>query len=164
MGRPKLKPNILPATQEQQPIATQVRDTKEDAFLSLLFEGWPVKEAALKAGYSESTAISSIYSKFKTLAFQDKIRDYAVSHNARSIPKVCDLYTKTIDTLHKEVSNGNLDNMAKLKHIPRQILEIGRILTPESGHGVNMVHIDSLQMIVNGKFGKKPEPTDGSAE
>jgi hypothetical protein len=153
MPRPKQNPNCLPTVIDpSKPIASENIDSREERFISLLFQGIPVREAGIAAGYSKDYSETGIYSKFKTETFQAKIRDYAISSNCRSIPKVCDLYSRTIDELHKEVVNGNLDNLAKLKHIPRQILEIGRILQPEGAAGPTLVNIESLQVLLNSKF------------
>ena len=164
MSRPKQKPNLLPITQEQKPIATENRDSREDRFISLLFQGLPVREAGISAGYAEEYSRTGLYVKFKDEKFQTKLRDYALANNAQSIPKVCDLYAKTVDVLHKQVSNGDLSNMSKLGRIPETILKIGKILTPEMVGGVPLVHIDNLQMLIQGKVINGKKTTDGSAE
>ena len=148
----KTNPNILPETTD--PIATSKRDSREDAFISNLFLGLTVKDAGMLAGYSDTYSQSTIHYKFNDPTFQAKLRDYAYAHNASSIPKVVNLYNRTIDILAKEVANGDLDNMAKLKHIPTQILQIGKVLSPDiHAQTINLVNIESMQAIITGKLG-----------
>lgn len=143
------KKNVLPLPSD--PIVPEVvneDEERENAFIRYLFLGLGVTDAASKAGYSKSYAESAVYQKFKSPRFQDKIRDYAVSTNAQTIPKVCDLYRIAVNQLYKEAQNGELENLSKLRHIPRQILEIGRILTPEQGQVANYVNIEQIQAVI----------------
>ena len=140
--------------------ATNIRDSREDTFIRLLFQGLPLKESALQAGYSESFAVSNVYSKFNNPRFQDKIRQYAIANNSLFIPKVCNLYNKTLKVLEQEVEQGNIDNMGKSKHITTQILQIGKILSPDIHQNViNLVNIESMQTLIAGKL-----PPTGSSE
>ena len=165
MPRPKQNPNCLPALQDStKPIAIDIKDSREDDFIRNMFLGLSVLDAGMKAGYSHSYCTSAIYQKFNSKAFQDKLRDYAISTNARSVPKVCNLYARAVDHLYAQVERGELDNLAKLKHIPRQVLEIARILQPEGAAGPTLVNIENIQMLVNGKFNGKPDPTSGDSE
>ena len=130
-----------------------LKDSREDTFLRLLFEGLSVQDSAIAAGYSPGYSRSAVYQKFKAPAFQDKIRQYAIAHNSLSVPRVCNLYHKTLNVLEKQVGEGNIDNMGKLKHIPTQILQIGKILSPEIHQNViNLVNIESMQTLIQGKL------------
>ena len=120
---PKRDNPLLPASTDNSSEVAQV-DNREDQFVRNLFLGLSVKEAGSKAGYSANYCISAIYNKFKSIAFQNKIRDYAIAHNTASVPKVANLYRMAVDQMYKEAQAGDLENLAKLKHIPRQILEI----------------------------------------
>jgi hypothetical protein len=146
MKHPK-KDNILPVPASNS-LPQGNRDSREDEFIRFLFLGMSVYDAGLKAGYSKSSLDSTIYTKFKNPKFQDKIRDYVIANNSASIPKVCDLYKRTVDQLHKEVKEGNLENVSKVRHIPRQILEIGRVLSPEGVQTANFVNIDQIQALI----------------
>lgn len=151
----KHKSNI-PILPDQDPDSTAIvkKDTREEQLVRNLFLGLDPKQAALKAGYSESFSDSSVYTKFKSKRFQDLIRDYAIANNVTEIPKVCNLYRIAVNQMHKEAQSGDLSNLAKLRHIPRQILEIGRVLAPEAHTGnVTLVNIESLQAIITGKVG-----------
>lgn len=163
MSRPKKNPNILPIPIDQSSpdIETTKRDSREDRFIELVFQGMDINRAALMAGYSETYSAGFVHSKFKSPAFQDKMRDYAYSHNAKSVPKVLHLYSKTVDLLNDQVASGNLDQLAKLKHIPRDILTIAKILVPEQHAGtVNYVNVENMQAIINGKFDKSKGESD----
>jgi hypothetical protein len=148
----KHKRNLPILPEDKDPIATSKRDSREDQFLNLLFQGLSIKDAGLAAGYSPSYCETSIRYKFNDPAFQDKVRAYAISHNSSSIPKVVRLYQRSLDIMSQEVEQGNLDNLAKLKHIPTQMLQIGKLLASETPQSViNLVNIESLQAIIQNK-------------
>ena len=133
--------------------ATNIRDSREEIFLHYLFNGFSVQDSGKAAGYSNQYSISAIYKKFNSQRFQDKIRQYALAHNSISIPRVCNLYDKTLKVLDKEVEQGNLENMGKLKHVTTHILQIGKILSPEVHQSViNLVNIENMQTLIQGKL------------
>ena len=139
-----------------------LKDSREDTFLRLIFQGIGVREAGISAGYSQRYSETGIYTKFKSDAFQQKVREFALASNSQAIPKVCDIYSRTINQLHKEVGEGKLDNLGKLKHIPTQILQIGKVLSPEIHQNViNLVNIESMQTLIQAKL---PKTTDSDAE
>lgn len=161
MSKHKYNPKILPEPSNNNQAATRERDSREDIFIRNLFLGLGVYEAGIQAGYGEGFCKSTIYQKFKSKAFQDKIRDYALANNSSSIPKVIDLYRLTINKLHAEVCNGKLDNVAKLKHLPTQILQMGRVLAPDMTGGlVPTINIASMQVLIQSKV--KDDDSTGS--
>lgn len=162
MSKPKQNPNILPVPIDKNPkIETSKRDSREDKFIQLLFQGIDTRRAGEMAGYSPAYCESFIYTKFNAPNFQEKLRQYAYSHNAKSIPKVLNLYSRTVDILSDQVASGNLDQLAKLKHIPRDILTIAKILVPDQhGPTINYVNVENMQAIINGKFDKNKEESD----
>jgi hypothetical protein len=53
---------------------------RESAFLRNLFIEPSVMQAALKAGYSEAYSKGDIYTRLRTSKFQEKVREYARTH------------------------------------------------------------------------------------
>jgi len=164
MGRPKQKPNLLPAIQQQNPIATENRDSKEDKFLRMLFVCKTVREAAQAAGYSESYSHAEVYQKFNSPTFQAKLTQVYKDNCYSDLGLIHKINHKALEVIHDDVENGQIESLSKLKHIPRQYLEITKLLVPESGSGVPLVHIDNLQMLIQGKVINGKKTTDGSAE
>lgn len=165
MGKPKSNPNCLPVVVDpDKRIAIDIKDSREEKFVDLLFVCKSIREAALAAGYSETYSGTPIYQKFKSPSFQAKIINAFKTNCYTDLPLVQKINHASLNAMHRDLEAGNLDSVAKLKHIPRQILEITRLLQPEGVQGHTMVNIENLQMLVNGKFNGKADPTDGSTE
>lgn len=163
MGRPK-KPNLLPATTTQNPIAIETKDSREDQFIVNLFVYKSIKEAALASGYSKTYSEAQIHQKFKSKRFQDKIVQAYKDNCYADLSLIHKINHKALEAINSDLENGSGELLAKLKHVPRQYLEIVKLLSPEAGTQINMVHIDSLQAIVSSKLNGKSDPTGSSAE
>jgi hypothetical protein len=93
-----LDKDIVPAN---HPEASQSVNppTKQELFIRNLFLYETPFQAAIAAGYTESTAKATIYTQLKSKKLQDKIRDYAKTHELLNIPKVLRLEDKALDYL-----------------------------------------------------------------
>jgi len=116
-----------------------------------------IKEAAIQAGYSHNYANAPIYQKFKSDRFQAKLIKAYKDNCYSDLPIVHKINRLSLRQMVKDLEQGDIDSVAKLKHIPRQILEITSLLKPEGTGAVNFVNIENLQAIVNGKFIKPTE-------
>jgi len=165
MSKPKSNPNCLPSViNTDKPIAIDIKDSREDKFIDLLFVCKSVREAAIQSGYSETYSTASIYHKFKLPAFQAKLIQRYKDNCYSDLPLIQKINHQGLLRIHEDLTSGNGELAAKLKHIPRQILEITRLLQPEGAAGPTLVNIESLQVLLNSKFNGKPDPSDGSAE
>ena len=154
----------LPATKEQNPPETV--DNREDLFIANLFEGMPKKEAAKAAGYNKSTCDSSIYTKFHSKRFKEKLIEYAISKNIFQLPDVLNIESATLKTLkdiaeqiddptlsddeRNKIRERFLSNVAKSKHTLKEIKQSTGLLEQDRAPGSLTINIDKLQ---NALFG-----------
>ena len=75
--------------------------SREDKFIRNLFIYRSKYKAAIEAGYSENTAKSTIYTKLKNERFRNKIRDYAITNDLLSLPKIAYIEEQILDHLVK---------------------------------------------------------------
>jgi phage terminase small subunit len=80
----------LPAlTLDDLPAAIPTNQEREDAFIRNLFIEPSVVAAALKAGYPETSATSYVYQRLRNPKFQERIREYARTHElVESVPVI----------------------------------------------------------------------------
>jgi len=76
-------------------------ESREDRFIRNLFICKTPYEAAIKAGYTVNTAKSTIYTKLKKERFKNKIRDYAITNDLLSLPKIAYIEEQILDHLVK---------------------------------------------------------------
>lgn len=151
----KHKSNI-PILPDQDPdsIAITKKDTREEAFIRALMITDSIPAAGIMAGYSESYSNTALYAKFKCPKFQAKLIEHFKSHCFSDLPTILKINKLGLNRIQKDLEDGNGDLASKLKHIPRQTLEITRLLAPETHAGnVTLVNIESLQAIITGKVG-----------
>ena len=165
MSKPKQNPNILPEVIDpEKQIASETKDSREEKFLDLLFVCKSVSDAAQKAGYSKKYSTSAIYYKFRLPSFQSKIIARFKDNCHSDLPLIQKINRQGMKRILEDLETGDGDLAAKLKHIPRQTLEIVKLLSPEGGTTVNLVNVESLQAIVNGKFGNSSDSTGSDTE
>lgn len=129
--------------------AKQAKDHREALFIRNLCQGLSVKKAALSAGYSESYAESQIYQRVKKPDFQAKVREAFLAGNTLEVPKVLSLYSRALDKIAEKGNEDELlGNLAKAKHIPKQILQIAQILSPDSQPMHQTVNIKELSVFM----------------
>ena len=85
---------IIPAKSRQ--------DEREDVFISLLGTGMTMKEAGIKAGYSESYSKTMICNKFKSQRFLEKIRNHYNGYAHVLLPKIIKAESKLVDIILEE--------------------------------------------------------------
>jgi len=100
--------------------------SREDLFIRNLFLYRTVKEAAIEAGYSANTANSTIYVKLKKKSFKNKIRDYAITNDLLSLPKIAYIEEQVLDHLVK-----NPLDAPKHARMLKEKKRIAGILTPD---------------------------------
>lgn len=94
-------------------------ETQDDQLVRNLFLLPTVQEAAKEAGFTGSMLKSGVYNKIKTKRFQDKIKEYAITHNVMTLPKIMQIEDKVIDHLLKKPleSNKHTRMLAEKKRI-----------------------------------------------
>jgi hypothetical protein len=94
-------------------------ETQDDQFVRNLYIFPTVKEAAEAAGYTGSMLKSGVYNKIKTKRFQDKMKEFAITHNVMTLPKIMQIEDKVIEHLLKKPleSNKHVRMLAEKKRI-----------------------------------------------
>lgn len=151
MGRRKIN-NVNPLTVETED-EHKKELTRWEKFLHYLGQGYKIKEAGRLAGYSKTYVETGLYEKLRNPKFQSEARQFFLNHNILEVPKVLSIYRRTLNILDKEVDAGSLENVSKIKHIPKQILQMSGLLVEENKPAtVSLVNIESLQAIIQGKL------------
>jgi len=151
MGRHKINNNVLlPAKPEKE---HEKEATREELFIRNLFLDMGVKDAARQAGYSESYLSSSLYKRFRSPRFQNKIKDFAISLNYSFLPKVLNIHRLGLEAIEKDLREGGVEKASKLKHISRDSLRMAGLLNEDNKPAVSFVNIHSLQAIIQEKLG-----------
>jgi hypothetical protein len=151
MGRRKIN-NVNPLA--LKPVDEDKQDESREAlFIRNLFLDMDVKTAGREAGYSEAYTSSTLYQKFKSPRFQNKIRDFAASLNYSFLPKVLNIHRLGLEAIEKDLKNGGVEKASKLKHISRDSLRMAGLLNDENKPGVSYVNIRSIRAIIQAKMG-----------
>jgi nicotinic acid phosphoribosyltransferase len=134
--------DIVPST---HPEASQSVNppTKQELFIRNLFLFDSAYEAAIAAGYSESTASGTIYHQLKSKKLQDKIRDYAKTHELLNIPKVLKLEDKALDYL-KDITQ----ELPKFSALLKQKKQIAGLLHQDVTPQVPTISIGEVQNLM----------------
>ena len=128
----------LPALQEPDNIPSPL--DREDTFIRNLFIEPSVSQAALKAGYPESTANSWIYSRLRNPKLQEKIREYARTHElVNSVPTILRLEENALKYLADKP-----DQLPKFSAILKQKKQIAGLLAADSQPAQAMISIQSV--------------------
>jgi hypothetical protein len=117
---------------------------RESSFIRNLFIEPNVLQAALKAGYSEGYATGPLYNRLKSPKLQEKIREYARSHELiNSVPLIMRLEHKALEYLEDKPSE-----LPKFSAILKQKKQIAGLLSQDVvpqqamisiGHVANMM-------------------------
>jgi hypothetical protein len=119
-----------------------------------------VGEAASDAGYSASYSGAAVYSKFNSPRFQNKIKEVAKSCNIKFLPKIMSIHDRALKKMSKDLDEGNIESVSKLRHISRDTLRMTGLLADDTPHSVvQNVNIESIQAMIIGKMHLPPEDT-----
>ena len=100
---------------------------QEELFIRNLFIEPSITQAALNAGYSESSAKSHIYTKLRQPKFQEKIRDYARQHELiDSVPTILRLENQALKYLEDKP-----EELPKFASILKQKKQIAGLLSQD---------------------------------
>ncbi|MDY6856726.1 MAG: hypothetical protein SWO11_18865 [Thermodesulfobacteriota bacterium] len=134
-------------------------DEKEDKFLELLAECQTVREAGLRAGYSESYCSGTIYHKLKSKRFQNRLIHRYKGENAVHLAKVSRINQNVLNQLVKETEEGDLRNVGKTQHVARQALQISGLLAQDGGKGQQTVNVSGVQNLMIQLHNQSPDDT-----
>ena len=121
-------------------------ETREDKLIRNLYICKTVYEAAILAGYSENTAKSTIYTKLKNERFKNKIRDYAISNDLLSLPKIAYIENQILNHLME-----NPLDTPKYSQTLKQKKKVAGILgedVPQAPQVINIKSIEKVQVMV----------------
>ena len=119
-----------------------VAETKEDKLIRNLFLCKTVYEAAILAGYSENTAKSTIYTKLKRERVKNKIREYAITNDLLSLPKIAYIEEQILDHLVK-----NPLDTPKYAQTLKQKKKIAGILGGDDHQTPQVINIKSIEKV-----------------
>ena len=122
----------------------EVPESKEDKLIRFLSECDTVKDAALKAGYSDSFANSLVYHKLKQPKFQKKLREYYVTQCHMAVPKIARLHGKVLDWLDKD---DNFKKLPKYDKTHRFILQSAGVIGGDEQPGQPQINIKSIRQL-----------------
>jgi Arc/MetJ family transcription regulator len=123
-----------------------VAETMEEKFIRNLFLYRTVYEAAIKAGYSETTARASIYTKIKDERFKNKLREYAISNDLLSLPKISYIEEQVLNHLVKNPLDA--PKHARMLREKKQIAGIlGQDVAP-APQVINIATIEKIQIAI----------------
>ena len=113
---------------------------QEAAFIRNLFLFPSITQAALESGYSESSAKSHIYTKLRQPKFQEKIREYARTHELiESIPTILRLENNALKYL-----DGKPEELPKFAALIKQKKQIAGLLSQDSPVSQAMISIGQV--------------------
>jgi len=119
-----------------------VAESKEDKLVRNLFLYETTYEAAIKAGYTENTAKSTIYTKIKKERFRNKIRDYAVANDLLEIPIIAHIERKILKAVNK-----NIKDYPKYKDVFKQKKKVAGILADDTAPVQQMITIQACEKV-----------------
>jgi hypothetical protein len=115
-------------------------ETREDKFIRNLYLFKTPYEAAIKSGYSENYASSGIYAKMKGKKFMEKVVQYAIENDIRSLPKIAYIENQILDHLVE-----NPLETPKYVHTIRQKKRIAGVLGDDKPQPQITVNIKTLE-------------------
>lgn len=127
------------------------QEDRQNKFIGNLFAGMNIRQAALKAGYSKQTASKSIYTTLRSPRTQQKIREYAITHELTSLPDILKIEDKAIKQvlLQAEINPESIiGNLSKLRHTLDSKKRIAGILSdqPAKSQTLNVTNIQHLMV------------------
>ena len=121
-------------------------DPREEKLLDNLLDGMNPSQAAKHAGYSQHYCKVDVYRKVKSNKFITKLKDRFLQSNNLNLSKISKINNLVLDRLVKDAENGDLASIAKLKHIPKQILQLAGLLQADNAPVVQQqINIGQVQ-------------------
>ena len=132
---------------------TTAEPAKQDLLIRYLFTEPNTLQAAIKAGYAESTANSTIYTLIKKPEFQTRLREYAIANDLLSVPQL-----QKIENSCLKLVEADPKQYPKFKEIFRQKKQIAGLLEQDTQPRqpmINIRSIENLQVVVSGDLEKR---------
>jgi hypothetical protein len=123
---------------EEQP------SSREDIFIRNLFLCDTVKEAGLRAGYTESYCEGPLCQKLKNPKVQEKIKKVFLETQSMNLPMIAKIYKNGLEHISKP---GNILDFAKLSQIDKRILQLTGMLAQDSAPAP-MISIGAVQNLM----------------
>lgn len=127
----------------------------QEALIPALFVNKTQKEAALQAGYSESTASKAISKVIKNPEFQSRLREYATTNNLLNVPILAQIESKIYTKVLQDPGKYK-----DFKEVFKQTKQIAGILDKDTVPQttiINIKHIDKVQVALAGIAQKRLE-------
>jgi len=126
--------------------------------IQYLFTEKDIKTAAKKAGYSESSSLSTVYSLLRKPHIHDKILEHYKAINASNIPKLAQIESK----IFKKVL-ANPGKYKEFKDVFKQAKQHAGLLSDDTAPRpatVNIAHIEKVQVAIGDMLSKRLQGTD----
>jgi phage terminase small subunit len=112
---------------------------QQQKLLACLFTEPNIKDAARKAGYTESSVSSTVYGTIKKPKFQQAILQYATENNLLNIPVIAQIEGKILkEVLKKPAKYKNY------KEVFKQTKQIAGLLSAEERPQSTVINIKSI--------------------
>jgi len=103
-----------------------VSTDRETLFIQYLSQCPTVRQAALKAGYSESYSVGHVHDKLSDVKFLEKVKDYYNGHATVLLPRIIGAEEKAV-----ELVLGNPELLPKFRHTLKELKQSAGVLTPD---------------------------------
>ncbi len=155
-----VKPELITTDRTQPELITNnpidhiAAPDKQELLIRNICLGLSTKQAALDAGYSESTAESSIYQMIKKPNFQTRLREYILAHNIIDIPRVINLESRAIEAIEEMFNDDEpdkaIDKLSKLSAtFKRKLQDAGLSEQDETRKTINISGVQNLMLQVH---------------
>ena len=117
--------------------------SREDLFIRYLMLEGNVKQAALKAGYSNTYANSTIIYKFNSPRFIDKVRKAYNGNSVQLLSKLSLINTKVIERCVEDV-----DNVPKFERTLKHIRQSGGVEAQDHTGNQPMIQVANIKNLL----------------
>lgn len=122
---------------------TVTTDPRELAFIQNLATCKTIKAAAIKAGYSQETASSAIYTKLYSKSFQSKLREYYQGFAHTFLPGIAKIEHNVLKACLEDVNK-----VPKHARTLKEIKQAAKILSPDIPTALPTIHVDQVQVLM----------------
>ena len=116
---------------------------REELFISNLATCKTIKDAGIKAGYSESYSSTNLCDKFKKPDFIKKIRTFYNGYSAALLPKILHAESKVVD-----IVLADPEKISKFRHTLKEIKQSTGILKPDDDVRKPMIQVANIKNLL----------------
>lgn len=138
-----MKNNTPVIVEQDETLPITQDEIREQEFIRNLAVCKSRAEAARLAGYSESYITGTLYKKFKSKQFQDKIKKYYNGNAHTLLPKILEAERKVVDLVNEDV-----EKLPKFRHTLKEIKQTTGLLESDDKPRVPTIKIGSVKNLL----------------